>query len=203
MAKLIFSGDKFPGRVYELALAKTTVGRGDQNTLVLHDPSVSHTHCEIHVFGDEVIVRDLGSKNGTFAKGVRLHKQQRPLQHGDIVKFGDVAARLELDQPSDTVTDFTAVHDYAQYLREHPPGKPATPAKASLELGSAPPDTASDRTVLLTTSAEAQASPPPKPGAIPAAIREKKPAGWVPKVLGVVALLLGLAFALWLLFHER
>ena len=63
MAKLIFLGEKFAGRVYEFAVEKTTVGRGDHNTLTIHHPSVSYSHCEILDYGTEVIVRDLGSSN--------------------------------------------------------------------------------------------------------------------------------------------
>jgi len=37
MAKLIFNGQGFHGQVYELMLEKTTIGRGDQNTLVIRD----------------------------------------------------------------------------------------------------------------------------------------------------------------------
>ncbi len=205
MAKLIFSGDKFRGRVYEFTLEKTTVGRGDHNTLVLHDPSVSHTHCEILVFGEEVIVRDLGSRNGTLVRGVRLQHQQRPVNHGDVVAFGDVEARLELDEPSepDSATDFTAVRGYAEYLREQQQGKPKTPADASLKLGTALEDSASDRTVMLTASPQAEASLPAKPEEPPTANGKEKPAGRFPKRLVIAALLLGLAFALGLLFYRR
>ena len=100
MAKLIFIGEKFVGRVYELAIEKTTVGRGDHNTLTIHDPSVSHSHCEILVYGTEVIVRDLGSSNGTVVDGRRLQdQQQHPLDDHQIVKFGAVEARLATGQP--------------------------------------------------------------------------------------------------------
>ena len=118
MAKLIFIGDKFGDRVYEFSVDKTTVGRGDHNTLTIHDASVSHTHCEILVYGPEVIVRDLGSSNGTSVNGERLHDQQRPLLSGQIVKFGSVEARLELEPPTrgDTATDVTAVYSHARHL---------------------------------------------------------------------------------------
>ena len=61
MAKLVFTDKNFAGRVYELLLEKTTVGRGDHNTLVIHDNSLSSSHCEILMHGSEIIVRDLDS----------------------------------------------------------------------------------------------------------------------------------------------
>src|SRR6266545_4090755 len=59
MPKLIFTDTKFAGQVYRLMLEKTTVGRGDQNILVIRDDSVSSKHCVILVNGPEVIVREL------------------------------------------------------------------------------------------------------------------------------------------------
>ena len=87
MPKLIFTGEQFAGRVYELAVEKTTVGRGDHNTLVLRDNSVSQTHCEIIVNGPEVIIHDLNSANGTFVAGTRLNSQSQVLS-GQLVRFG-------------------------------------------------------------------------------------------------------------------
>ena len=161
MAKLIFTDEKFGGRVYEFALPKTTIGRGDHNTLTIHDNSVSQTHCEILVFGPEVIVRDLGSSNGTFVNGVRLHNQQRPLLNGQIVKFGPVTARLELEEPSsaDTATDETAIHSHAQYLRGRH-NEPKSPENAAMTLQSASESTPIHHTLLLPHSPVGETSRP-------------------------------------------
>ncbi len=112
MAKLIFTNQDHAGRAYELTLEKTTVGRGDQNTLAIADGSLSAVHCEILVNGPEVIVRDLGSRNGTFVNGAKLVNQQSQLKSGQTVRFGAVEARLELDSPpaEDTASDITAIH---------------------------------------------------------------------------------------------
>lgn len=120
MAKLIFIGEHFAGRVYELTLEKTTVGRGHGNILVIHNPSVSIMHCEILVHGPEVIVRDLGSANGTFVNRMRLHHQQFQLKSGQVVRFGPVEARLELDPSDDDfgASDITAVHEHTRVLRD-------------------------------------------------------------------------------------
>ncbi|HNQ90780.1 MAG TPA: FHA domain-containing protein [Verrucomicrobiota bacterium] len=203
MARLIFSGEKFQGRVYELTLATTTVGRGDHNTLVLHDPSVSHSHCEILVFGDEVIVRDLGSKNGTLVGGVRLRSQQGPLHHREAVKFGEVEARLELDESPDTdsATDLTAVHEYARVMRERQEGTLKTPAAASLELGAAPDDSRADGTVML--SAPPQASAAAETDSSAQAIAAEHSRSRTPWARIVAVLILGMGLALWLLLVNR
>lgn len=159
MARLIFTTGKFAGRVYEFAVPKTTVGRGDQNTLTIHDSSVSHAHCEIHAYDQDVIVRDLGSSNGTFVNGERLFNQQRPLAHGQTVKFGSVEARLEVDgtSRSSDETDVTAVHSHARHLRE--PKK--IPAPETVTLDASPASDTTDHTVVLTRHPDKGTASPP------------------------------------------
>jgi DNA-binding NtrC family response regulator len=50
------------------------VGRGDHCRLVLDDPRVSTSHCELTATSQGVHVRDLDSRNGTFVHQVRLDK---------------------------------------------------------------------------------------------------------------------------------
>src|SRR5260221_2611117 len=92
--KLVFISTPFAGRTYALTLEKVSVGRAGFNTLAIHDPSVSLTHCEILVNGPEVIIRDLGSSNGTFVEGARLQHHQSQIKSGQLVRFGSVEARL-------------------------------------------------------------------------------------------------------------
>ena len=196
MAKLIFIGGKFGGRVYEFAVPKTTVGRGDHNTLTIHDPSVSQTHCEILVYGDEVIVRDLGSRNGTSVDGVCLHNQQRPLKAGQIVKFGSVEARLELPASAGETTDETAIQSYARYRRDQQSNGPK-PAAIAMTLAAKPASTPADHTLLLLPR------PPqveePSPPAVPARARDHEKPSKMAIVLVGGALALGLAILLWLI----
>ena len=159
MARLVFSGEKYGGRIYEFALERTTVGRGSQNTLTIHDPSVSNNHCEVFVYNEDVIVRDLGSSNGTFVNGERLHNQQRPLKAGQTVKFGAVAARLELaERPlADTTTEMTAFH-----ASDRGQGKATTspPERSPFTLSpdSHSPDYPDAQTLMLPRPAESSQS---------------------------------------------
>lgn len=155
MAKLVFSGERFSGRVYEIAAQCTTVGRSEANTLSIHDGSVSERHCEIYDNGEDVIIRDLGSRNGTVVNGKLLHNAQAPLAHGQVVKFGAVEARLDIPSrsaSSDTVTDVTAVHFHAHQSGGLPP---APNPVVILDAGKLPaPD---DHTLILPRPS----SPPP------------------------------------------
>lgn len=51
--KLVFTTAPFAGQVCELMLERITVGRVDQNTMVIHHPSVSKTHARFSVFGSQ------------------------------------------------------------------------------------------------------------------------------------------------------
>lgn len=127
MATLVFLDERFRGRTYEIVTRRTTVGRGEMNTLCLADDSVSERHCEIYDNGGDLIIRDLDSRNGTIVNGELIRDAQRPLAPGQIVKFGAVAARLELSpdrSAGDSVTDVTAVHFHARTV-----GKAGTPTK--------------------------------------------------------------------------
>ena len=95
-------------------LEKTTIGRGEGNTLVinLNDSEIPHVHGGILFYGGEVIVRDLVSANGTFVDEIRLHFQA-PIKSRHAVHFGPVRARLELDTltGTDASTEMIAVHE--------------------------------------------------------------------------------------------
>ena len=165
MAKLIFTGEKFGGRVYEIVTQRTTVGRGDANTLSIRDRSVSVQHCEIYDNGEDLIVRDLGSRNGTTINGKLLRAAQGPLAHGEIVKFGAIEARLEITRhatTSNTATDITAIHHHVKQLTPPPP----TPNPfATLDAGTMTAPT--DQTSLLIHPG-AIIPPPPKRPILPA-----------------------------------
>ena len=47
-------------------------GTGRGADVRVHDRTVSSRHCEIAIFGAGVVVRDLGSRNGTFVGGARV-----------------------------------------------------------------------------------------------------------------------------------
>ena len=198
MPKLIFSHEPFAGRVYPLTLEKTAVGRGDQNTLALHDPSVSLAHCEILVHGPEVIVHDLGSANGTFVAGVRV-RGQAPINHGQIVRFGSVTARLELDSavPDDSTAGMDTIHLAGRIMADQrrEERKPKVDPAMKLDPGAGAESV--EHTVMISRPAPRQESTTP-----PA--RNPETAAQRPSVMKVVVMALalgvGLALLLWVLW---
>jgi len=93
MAKLVLLSAGLTGRTHELNVAKTTVGRVEDNTFQIAEPSVSSHHCEIELRGSEVVVKDLNSTNGTFVNGEKI--TERALKPGEVLRLGQVEMRLE------------------------------------------------------------------------------------------------------------
>src|ERR687883_592835 len=63
-----------------------TIGRAPQNRLVIEDAAVSRTHCAIRVENGEFVLRDLGSRSGTYVNGARI--ESRALAHADSIRVG-------------------------------------------------------------------------------------------------------------------
>jgi pSer/pThr/pTyr-binding forkhead associated (FHA) protein len=93
MAKLVVLTDGFTGRACELKADRTTIGRADDNAFEIPEPSVSSHHCEILLRGNEVVVRDLKSTNGTFINGETV--TEGVLKPGQVLRLGQIELRLD------------------------------------------------------------------------------------------------------------
>jgi hypothetical protein len=83
------------GQVFNLHEGPNLVGRQDGIPVPLPDEnSVSRQHAELVRSGSQLIVRDLGSTNGTFVNGAKVEGEQA-LRPGDSVQFGAVRFRYE------------------------------------------------------------------------------------------------------------
>src|SRR6516225_7204363 len=97
MAKLVLLSAGMTGRTHELKGDKTTIGRVEDNLFQVAEPSVSSHHAEVLLRGNDVIVRDLNSTNGTYINGEKV--TESPLKIGQILRLGQVEMRLESDSP--------------------------------------------------------------------------------------------------------
>jgi len=93
MARLVLLSEGFNGRAYELKVDKTTVGRVSDNAFEIPEASVSSHHAEILLRGNDIVVRDLGSTNGTFINGEKI--TEAVLKPGQTLRFGTIDLRLD------------------------------------------------------------------------------------------------------------
>lgn len=117
-------------RDFPLTDARTVIGRRSECSLRIPTGDVSRRHCEVDVIGDEIVVRDLGSANGTYVNGKRIAESE--IKAGDHLAVGPVHFIVQVDgKPAE-------VHPPAD--RAAAAAKPAAPAKpapaddAELEL---------------------------------------------------------------------
>ncbi len=72
------------------------IGSGPEAELRLDDPTVSGRHCELVVRGDQVVVRDLGSRNGVMLNGVRVIEAL--VEKGSELRLGTSHLVIEQDE---------------------------------------------------------------------------------------------------------
>jgi len=70
-----------------------TIGRRDDNDVMIDDPSVSGHHAKIDSLGDRFVLIDLKSKNGTFVNDQLIDSHW--LKDGDIIAIGEYSLILE------------------------------------------------------------------------------------------------------------
>ncbi len=92
------------------------VGRRTDVSLSLAYRTVSSVHAELFERDSALVLRDLGSTNGTFVNGVRV-VDEHPLVQNDLVQFAELPFRVRR-QSSETgaMTVATRVCDYALAL---------------------------------------------------------------------------------------
>lgn len=94
MAKLVVLNEGLAGQSYELKVVKTTIGRVDDNTFPIAQASISSHHAEVILRGDEVVIKDLNSTNGTFINGTQI-SGEAVLKPGQTLRLGQVEMRLD------------------------------------------------------------------------------------------------------------
>jgi hypothetical protein len=73
---------------FDLPPGETILGRSPECHVTIDDPLVSREHAKIIVDGEEVILRDLGSRNGSKVNGQQVHGEVT-LNDGDRVRIGN------------------------------------------------------------------------------------------------------------------
>jgi adenylate cyclase len=140
-------------------LGHNSIGRHPNNTVQVLDRIVSKEHCHIDLVNGRFLLRDLGSLNGTYVNGERVH--ERPLYTGDEITMGSTRILFYGDYPRE---------DASRPSMANPAPSPAVPplpeARAAQPAPAPPPapQTAAARDLSKVTIA---------PGMVESHIRTK------------------------------
>ncbi|MBZ0105865.1 MAG: FHA domain-containing protein [Sulfuricella denitrificans] len=86
MAKLVLSLDGDVLGYHFLEKDRFSIGRKPDNEMQIDDSSVSKEHAVILTVGNDQILEDLGSTNGTMVNGIKIKKHI--LQNNDVIDIG-------------------------------------------------------------------------------------------------------------------
>ncbi|MCU1282727.1 MAG: hypothetical protein JWM53_6273 [bacterium] len=85
-AYLIVLAGSSVGEMYKITAESTVIGRGQQADIQVIDEGISRRHAEIVHEGEKIVIRDLGSTNGTYCNGDKIGEHQ--LSDGDKIQVG-------------------------------------------------------------------------------------------------------------------
>lgn len=68
-------------------LRRFTLGRTQDNDILMMDFAISRLHAEVEIRGEDYYLKDMGSSNGTFVNGNLIDDRGLLLQDGDRVRF--------------------------------------------------------------------------------------------------------------------
>jgi pSer/pThr/pTyr-binding forkhead associated (FHA) protein len=195
--KLKVVSGSMSGKEIRLKAGRFLIGRGKDCQLRAQSELVSRNHCEIEINKSAVIVRDLGSRNGTFVNDTKV-EGDHSLEHSDELRVGPLKFHVVIEgkpeaKPRKRTAEPTVKH----------PEKPAAsgPSAADLEeddisqwLDEEPSDAAeghgtdtvdtdeTDRVEFIETQPISAAGPESKDTPNPSAPKGKQKPGKLPPV---------------------
>jgi hypothetical protein len=129
------------------------LGRGISNDFKLEDPSISGSHCQIVVDKGSVMIKDMGSTNGTYVNRAKVMESR--LESGQPLRLGSLDMIFYTDGP-DAVKTLEVPPPPAQAIAPPPPA-PLKPG-GGLKLSGLSPAPAP-----MATATAIDAPPPPPP----------------------------------------
>lgn len=143
MRELIIQTGKHRGKRIRIPEREIRIGRDRVCAVRLNSADVSRQHCLLRPSGDGILVRDLGSRNGTFVNEAPVLTEVL-LQPGDQLRVGPVVFRVPKlrtaspSQPSSGVSD----DEIADWLAESETTRGSRSGDTTLNLPTTDPELA-------------------------------------------------------------
>ena len=135
----------------------TTAGRHDECQLRIKSSEVSRKHCQFFEKNGMLMVKDLGSSNGTFLNGKKI-EGQRVLEPGDELTVGPVKLRVESGSKAGAKPTTSGPGDTAVPAPTVKPG--AASDEFEIDFDNEPDTASEEKTVAMKPGAT---RPTPKP----------------------------------------
>lgn len=105
MTRLVLRLGGHPVREIPLKPGRNVLGRSSKADVFLEDAGTSRQHCELELTDEQLVLRDLGSTNGTFLDGQPV--REAIIRPGQVLKVGelefafrDLPARVAIPAPA-------------------------------------------------------------------------------------------------------
>ncbi|OWK47471.1 cellular communication/signal transduction protein [Fimbriiglobus ruber] len=145
VAKGNHEGQRIPIRV-----KRFLIGRNPGCSLRAASDAISREHCEIMIYEDLVLVRDLNSTNGTIVNGEEILDEPHELYAGDLLEVGPLAFTICVEYPVPASDDNATVVSGLD---------PTALAIVSGSAGESEPEAAADRDLQMPEEHD-EATPP-------------------------------------------
>src|ERR1700730_3443620 len=100
--RLVAVNGPLSGQTFYLDEPVVSIGRLGSNDICLEDPFVSRHHCVIRNEGDEHLIEDLNSANGTYLNGEGVNAGS--LKEGCLIAIGTSRFLFKLQNPEESIT---------------------------------------------------------------------------------------------------
>lgn len=153
MSTLIVQSGKHKGKKIALPEKEVYIGRDEGCFIRLGASDISRKHCVLVPTSKGLLVRDLGSQNGTHVNDAQIEKESL-LHPGDMLQVGSIVFQLAGAKPTPAAkpTDSAIDDDIAGWLSD-----------SATDIPSSSGDTTIIHASKLTAPAPAAPAPPPKP----------------------------------------
>lgn len=115
---LVHIGGAQQGEALELESSNLIGQKGC--SINLNNPSISHKHCELLNEKGVLSIKDLGSTNGTFVEGQRIHPNTKiAINEGDVIVIGTMEFQIVGDKNIDHAADDLELESGTIPLQNH------------------------------------------------------------------------------------
>lgn len=97
MPHLIIRPRDFEASTVKIEKLRMTIGRSSRNDICISDPFASRLHAELRQEGDQTLLVDMGSANGTYLNGQRVTGPIR-LSPGSRIRIGETEMEFQGDE---------------------------------------------------------------------------------------------------------